>query len=81
MIPMDSRNQDKMTFMTNSENFFYTVMPFCLKIIGENYQMMKKKEFKDRIGHMLKVNIDDMLMKSFEDPNHMTHVREVSKEL
>ena len=42
----------------------YIVMPFMLKNAGATYQRMMTRMFRDKIGRMVEVYIDDMVVKS-----------------
>ena len=39
-------------------------MPFVLKNAGATYQRMMTRMFRDKIGRMVEVYIDDMVVKS-----------------
>jgi len=39
-IQMDPRDKEKTTFMMDSNNFYYEVMPFDLKNVGATYQRL-----------------------------------------
>lgn len=51
-------------------------MPFDLKNIGETYQRLVKKTILDLIGHLIKVYVDDMIVKSKYTKDHVTHLSE-----
>ena len=44
-IPMEKMDKKYTTFMTESRNYYYNVMPFGLKNVGATYQRMMKKVF------------------------------------
>lgn len=48
-IAMDPINRTKIAFMEDASNFYYNVMPFRLKNMGEKYQRMMNKAFKYKI--------------------------------
>jgi len=50
MYPLD---QDKTTFMTEGENYYYKVIPFGLKNAGATYQHLMDKVFKDFTGNTM----------------------------
>ncbi|GAU32568.1 hypothetical protein TSUD_218260 [Trifolium subterraneum] len=59
-IPMVVADRTKTAFMTESDNYYYNVMPFGLKNAGATYQRMMNKVFRGEIGDMLearKVNM------------------------
>ena len=65
-------------FMTGSGNYYYNVIPFGLKNTGATYQWMMNKVFCEEIGDMLKVYMDDMIIKSRAETNHAAHLKRIS---
>ena len=61
--------------MTESGNYYYNVMPFGLKNAGATYQRMMNKVFRNKIGDMLKVYTNDMIVKSTEELDHASHLK------
>ncbi|KAI5316275.1 hypothetical protein L3X38_045451 [Prunus dulcis] len=55
--------------------FEYTVMPFGLRNAGATYQRAMNSIFHDMIGHSLEVYIDDVVIKSPEEENHISSLR------
>ncbi|CAJ2631771.1 unnamed protein product [Trifolium pratense] len=76
-IPMAVADREKTAFMTDSGNYYYNVMPFGLKNAGATYQRMMNKVFRGQIGDMLEVYMDDMIVKSPEELDHVVHLRKV----
>ncbi|CAJ2652269.1 unnamed protein product [Trifolium pratense] len=76
-IPMAVADREKTAFMTDSGNYYYKVMPFGLKNAGATYQRMMNKVFRGQIGDMLEVYMDDMIVKSPEELDHVLHLRKV----
>lgn len=66
---MDSKDEEKITFITNVRIFYYKIMPFGLKNTGATYQRIVTKVFKGLIGKYMKVYMDHMLVKFF----HLTN--------
>ena len=58
-------------------NYHYIVMPFGLKNAGVTYQQMMMRMFKDKIGCMVEVYIDDMVVKSKWEIQHFDNLKEV----
>jgi len=56
-------------------------MPFRLKNAGATYLRFVNKIFALQIGKMMKVYIDDMLVKSMEKEEHIAHLRECFRQL
>ena len=75
-IPMHPPDEEKTTFITPHELFFYNVMPFGLKNVGATYQRLMTKMFRPLLRKTIEVYIDDMLVKSKERPNHAEHLQE-----
>ena len=51
-------------------------MSFGLKNVGATYQRLVTKMFKPLLGKIMEVYIDDMLVKSKQRPDHVTHLQE-----
>ena len=64
-------------FISPDANFHYIVMPFGLKNVGATYQRMMTRIFRDKIGRTVEVYIDDMVVKSKRDVQHINDLREV----
>jgi len=56
-------------------------MPFGLKNAGATYQRFVNKIFALQIGKTMEVYIDDMLVKSMEEVEHIPHLRESFQQL
>jgi len=52
-------------------------MPFGLKNIGATYQRMMTRMFRENIGRIVEVYIDDMVVKSKEDQGHIGDLMDV----
>ncbi|CAL2247885.1 unnamed protein product [Prunus armeniaca] len=55
--------------------FEYTVMPFSLRNARDTYERAMNFVFHDMIGHSLEVYIDDVVIKSPEEGNHISNLR------
>ena len=51
-------------------------MPFRLKNAGAMYQRLVNQMFKKQIGKNVKVYVNDMLVKSKEEEDHLDDLRE-----
>ena len=80
-IMMDESDQEKTSFITSRELFCYKVMPFGLKNAGATYQRLMNRMFHDQIGRNVEVYVDDMLVKSKEEDNHLDDLGETFKTL
>lgn len=52
------------------------MIPFGLKNIGATYQRIVTRMFKNKIGSMVEVYIDDMVVKSRKEERHVTNLNE-----
>uniref|UniRef100_A0A2N9F1K7 Uncharacterized protein n=1 Tax=Fagus sylvatica TaxID=28930 RepID=A0A2N9F1K7_FAGSY len=80
-IVMDESDQEKTSFITSRGLFCYKVMPFGLKNAGATYQRLMNRMFHDQIGRNVEVYIDDMLVKSKEEDDHLDDLRETFQTL
>jgi ribonuclease HI len=76
-IPMNDADQDKTAFITPRGTYCYKMMPFGLKNAGATYQRMVTKMFGHMIGKTVEVYIDDMLVKSLQEENHVADLLQV----
>ena len=51
-------------------------MPFGLKNAGATYQRLVNKMFNKQIERNMEVYVDDMLVKSKEEPTHLDNLKE-----
>ena len=75
-IKMEESDQEKTSFVTSQGLFCYKVMPFGLKNAGATYQKLMNKMFAHQIGRNVQVYIDDMLVKSLREDDHLDDLRE-----
>uniref|UniRef100_A0A2N9GDN4 Reverse transcriptase domain-containing protein n=1 Tax=Fagus sylvatica TaxID=28930 RepID=A0A2N9GDN4_FAGSY len=80
-IVMDETDQEKTSFTTSKGLFCYKVMPFGLKNAGATYQRLMNRMFHDQLGKNVKVYIDDMLVKSKKEDDHLKDLEETFKTL
>ena len=76
-IKMDEADQEKTSFFTSQGLFCYKVMSFGLKNIGATYQRLMNKMFAHQIGRNVQVYVDDMLVKSRREDNHLDDLKEI----
>jgi len=56
-------------------------MPFGLRNVGATYQHMMNKVYnKERMGDILEVYMDDMIVKSKQETDHAAHLKRVFKQ-
>ena len=73
-IPMHPPDAEKTSFIMPHRLYCYNVMPFGLKNAGATYQRLVTKMFRPLLGSTMEVYIDDMLVKSKQRPDHVTHL-------
>ena len=56
-------------------------MSFGLKNVGVTYQRLMKKMFAHKIGKNVQVNVDDMLVKSIQEDDHLSNLQETFETL
>ena len=76
-IALATKDQEKTVFIFFDANFHYTVMRFGLKNVGVTYQQRITRMFRDKIGRMVEVYIDDMVVKGKQEAQHIDDLREV----
>ena len=69
-------DEEKTFFITNQGTYCYRVMPFGLKNAGAIYQRLVNHMFREMIGKSMEVYIDDLLVKSMEEADHIKHLVE-----
>uniref|UniRef100_A0A2N9EWZ5 Integrase catalytic domain-containing protein n=1 Tax=Fagus sylvatica TaxID=28930 RepID=A0A2N9EWZ5_FAGSY len=80
-IQMTEEDQEKMAFITSRGLFCYKTMPFGLKNAGVTYQRLVNKMFHDQIGRNVEVYVDDMLVKSKKDEDHLADLKKTFQAL
>ena len=73
---MHEDDQEKTSFVTSQGLFCYRVMPFGLKNAGVTYQRLMNRMFAPQIGRNVQVYVDDMLVKSRREEDHLEDLRE-----
>ena len=75
-IKMAEEDQEKTTFITSQGLNCYKVMPFRLKNAKATYQRLVNKMFSKQIGRNMEVYVDNLLIKSKEEPAHLDDLKE-----
>ena len=73
---MDEAKQEKTPFITSQDLFCYKVMSFGLKNTYTTYQRLMNKMFTNQIGRNVQVYVDDMLVKSRREDDHLEDLKE-----
>ena len=74
-IKMAFKDKTKTTFTREQGIYYYTVMPFGLKNVGETYQRMATTLLHDMMHNEVKVYVDDMIVKSNDRAGHIIKLR------
>ena len=80
-IKLAARDQSKTSFTTPWGTFCYTVMPFGLKNAGATYQRAMAVIFHDQMHKIMDAYVDDILVKSKEEEDHIEALNQVFKRL
>ena len=73
---MHELDQEKTTFITHRGIFCYKVMPFKLENVDATYQNMDTKIFESILGKTMDAYINDMVVKSKRE---IDHIRDLTK--
>ena len=76
-IQMAEEDQEKNAFITSQGLYCYKVMPFGLKNAGAIYQRLVNQMFKEQIRRNVEVYVNDMLVKSKEEEDHLDDLKEM----
>ncbi|XP_013739462.1 uncharacterized protein LOC106442308 [Brassica napus] len=75
-IMMNPDDREKTAFITDRGTYCYKVMPFGLKNAGATYQRLVNRIFSEQRGKTMEVYIDDMLVNSLDEQDHISHLEE-----
>ena len=75
-IKMEEADQEKTSFVTSQGLFCNKVMPFGLKNARATYQRLMNQMFTHQIGRNVQVYVDDMLVKSLRENDHLDDLSE-----
>ena len=73
---MDEDDQEKTSFVTSQGLYYYKVMSFGLKNARATYQRLVNRMFSHQIGRNVEVYVDNMLVKSKDEANHLDDLKE-----
>ena len=74
-IPLVEEDQGKTTFIMEDGLYYYKVMPFRLKNVEATYQHLMDEIFIEEISYIVKVYIDDIIVKSKMKEYHLQHLQ------
>jgi hypothetical protein len=75
-IALHPDNEDKTTFITPHDIYFYKVMTFGLKNAGATYQKAIQKCLKTKIGKNVEAYVDDVVINTTEEDKLITDLTE-----
>nr|GEW70262.1 reverse transcriptase domain-containing protein [Tanacetum cinerariifolium] len=75
-IQLVEADKEKTAFHTGHGVYYYTKMPFGLKIAGATYQRLMDKAFEGQIRWNIEVYVDDLVVKSFTEAEMMRDIEE-----
>ena len=70
-------DQVRIAFVTLIGNYHYKVIPFSLKNVGATYQRTMIRMFEPQLGKNFEVYIDDMVVKSKLEFEHVNDLRNI----
>ena len=73
------RSEEKTSFITLCGTYYYAVMSFDLKNVGDTYQRAMKTIFHDMIHVDMEVCVDDILIKIQNQEGHANALERVLK--
>ncbi|GAA0162625.1 hypothetical protein LIER_39449 [Lithospermum erythrorhizon] len=79
-ILLEQEDQEKTIFIKYGL-YCWTMMPFGLKNAGATYQRMVNSIFSDQIGRNMEIYVDDMLVKSERQEEHLGNREETLMKL
>ncbi|XP_022891925.1 uncharacterized protein LOC111406782 [Olea europaea var. sylvestris] len=75
-IPMFGPDEESTSFITDRGLYYYKMMPFKLKNTRATYQMLVNMMLTELIDKSMEVYVDDMLIKSLQAKEHVSHLDE-----
>ena len=75
-IQVAKEDQEKTAIVTSQGLYCYKVIPFRLKNAGATYQRLVNQMFEKQIGRNVEVYVDDMLVRSKEEEDHLDDIKE-----
>ena len=75
-IRMDKVDQEKISFVTSQDLFYYKVMLFGLKNAGSTFQRLVNHMFRPQIERNVEIYVDYMLVKSLDERRHLDDLQE-----
>ena len=74
-MKLGKAGQEKTSFITCQGLFYYKVMPFSLENAGVTYQRLMNKIFAHQIGRNVQVSMNDMIVKSRREDDHLDDLK------
>lgn len=80
-IRMDPDDEEATAFYSDNGVLCYRVMPFGLKNAGATYQRLVNTVFEEQLGRNVEAYVDDMIVKSREEEDHIDDLKETFQTL
>lgn len=80
-VEVEPKNQYKTAFITHEGQYIWKVMPFGFTNAPSTFQMLVNETLRELIGKCVIVYLDDILVYSQSESEHVQHLREVFKRL
>jgi hypothetical protein len=71
--------QEKIAFTTPWGTFMYVKIPFILMNVGATFQRVMDIAFVDELGRFIVICLDDVIVYSQSDEEHLQHLRRMFK--
>ena len=78
-IPLALDDQERTAFVTPIGMYHYKVTPFGLRNTGVTYHRVMTRMFEPQLGKNIKIYIDDMVVKSKLESEHINDLRNIFK--
>lgn len=76
LIAVAKEDREKLAFITPWGTFCYNIVPFGLKNVSATFQRMITKMFELKLGKTMEAYIDDMIVKSKLEMNHLINLED-----
>ena len=80
-VMMNPADSEHTAFITDKGTFCYRVMPFGLKNAGATFQRLVDLIFRNQIGTTVEAYVDDIVVKSKKQEDHVNDLQEVFETL
>ncbi|KAL9242006.1 hypothetical protein vseg_016053 [Gypsophila vaccaria] len=75
-VVLKEEDRPKCAFITSANIYMYKMTPFSLKNAGATYQRLMDQVFHEQKGRNVEVYVDDEIVKTKSDAEHLADMRE-----